>query len=73
VGVQLALSAQELEKVYSQVVILNKNSPVMPRKDGSLPLDAELNCSYGVEHTKLAPVLIGAMQEIKAEDDNLGA
>jgi hypothetical protein len=45
----------------------------MPRKDGSLPLDAKLNGSYGVEHTKLVPALIGALQEIKAESDNLGA
>ena len=61
----LGLIAQDVEKVFPQVIDKNKlsNTPSNPNNDETEYL--------GVRYTELIPVLVKAIQELKAEIDEL--
>jgi hypothetical protein len=61
----LGLIAQDVEKVFPQVIDLNK----LPSKPNQ---EQEDNTEYlGVRYQELIPVLVKAIQELKSENDNL--
>lgn len=68
-ALQLGLIAQEVQKVLPEVIasIKRPGSPV----GGKPTLDDKLGEVYGVDYVKIVPVLIGAVQELKADNDSL--
>jgi hypothetical protein len=61
----LGLIAQDVEKVFPQVIDTNK----LPSKPNQ---EQEDNTEYlGVRYQELVPVLVKAIQELKSENDNL--